>query len=83
MQELDVHTHSEECLGGNELDEICCAHIGDNAERLSNSDRWVVTLKDASTVNVFTDVIEDAYALAEAHSQKKAIYARKDPQQWP
>lgn len=58
------HTHSRDCICGNELDELCCAELV--TERLAASCRRTVTVTAPlwiDTAHTFTDTDDDAIAL--------------------
>ena len=80
MDDEALHIHSPECLGANELDELCCRYVDGDA--LKASDRWVVTCHDDTILNVFTNTLRDAFALARADG-RVPVAAVPDPQAWP
>jgi hypothetical protein len=71
-----AHTHTPACLGGNELNEVCCGHPSTDARMAAHPDafmRHTVTLYSVADdrtplveVHTWTDSDEDAIALARA-----------------
>ena len=70
---VDTHVHTPDCVGGNELGELCCLDL--SGERLMDAVTWHVPVAKTYTaagrstpgvVAVFTYDADDAIALAVA-----------------
>ncbi len=68
-----MHTHTAECLGGNELEELTCIELGNDTRRLLNARRHTVTFADDGELHVFTDTKDDAIDLASIENEGRPI----------
>lgn len=78
-----MHRHDATCIGGTELNEMCCSHLLFDSARLHDADRYVVTHDDGTTTHVFTDVALDACALALCVNESPVTHVTFDPQPDP